>query len=412
MVVKSKLGRRLLQGLVLMLGIAVICGGLPGLAPVAQAAVSDAVISDLSPNSGETGVPVDESITFRFKEAMTPSSINTDTVYLRKSGSSADVPASVTYDQAMRSCTLEPDADLAMDSSYIVYLTGSIRYENGDRISAQSWQFTTVQEQALIVDKVPAPGKTVTTPEVVSFRFTQEMDRDTVDEDSVYLRDETTDARLNSVVSYSSTTWKVEVDPSNAFISGHRYSVNVTSDVKLMDGTRIAAQSWSFRVSTQTSNDNQAREEGQPQQGQGWMPIPEGMVPVNPGGHVPPGQLKKGVTHYPFVLMDGKNMEFKHGKPYIKNGRAMLPMRDMFEQMGAIVQWDEVQKKVTAAIDGNTIELQIGSKTAYKNGKKVDLDAAAEITDDSTMIPLRFAGEGLGKKVTWDDKNKTVIIGD
>lgn len=51
---------------------------------------------------------------------------------------------------------------------------------------------------------------------------------------------------------------------------------------------------------------------------------------------------------------------------------------------------------------GNTvIKLQIGSTTAYINGKPYTMNVAPELKFDRTYIPLRFAFEGLGYQVKW-----------
>lgn len=409
-----------IRGLVLILSIAVLTGGVLVSPPMAQAAVSSSVIYSMSPDEGDASVPVDASITFYFREAMDASTIDEDTVYLRKSGSSTDIPLSVSYNESTRKVTMEPDADLADNADYTVYLTNAIRYDDGSRISAQSWEFTT-EGQNLMIDKIPAPGTTVTSPAVVSFRFTKDMDKSTVDEDSVYLRDETAGKTMDASVSYNASTGKVSIDPSDSFTRGHRYSVNVTSDVRYEDGSRVEAESWAFTIAGSTSD-----ETDQTQQWQDWMSNngtggiiigPNGVMVGGPNGVVisSDGQVSVGgmngiSSRGPSVLFHGGYMNFNNVKPYIKNSRTMLPMRELFEKLGANVQWNDTTQKVTATIDGNTIELYIGSKTAYKNGKKIELDTVAEIQDGSTMVPLRFVGEGLGKTVSWDDKHKTVTI--
>ncbi|WP_430734263.1 copper amine oxidase N-terminal domain-containing protein [Fodinisporobacter ferrooxydans] len=52
----------------------------------------------------------------------------------------------------------------------------------------------------------------------------------------------------------------------------------------------------------------------------------------------------------------------------------------------------------------------MGSQTAAVNGKSVSLDAAPQIFNGSTYIPLRFVAESLGKSVTWDAANDAVEL--
>ena len=46
----------------------------------------------------------------------------------------------------------------------------------------------------------------------------------------------------------------------------------------------------------------------------------------------------------------------------------------------------------------------------YKNGEVIELDCAAEITNDRTMVPVRAIGEAFGCTVTWNNEMKTVEV--
>ncbi|MTI53307.1 stalk domain-containing protein [Geosporobacter ferrireducens] len=96
--------------------------------------------------------------------------------------------------------------------------------------------------------------------------------------------------------------------------------------------------------------------------------------------------------------------------PIIENGRTLIPMRGVFESLGAEVQWDEATKTVKGKKENTEIELKIGSYFAYKNDEKIQLDVQPKIVDGRTMIPLRFVGEALGADVQWDQNSKTVDI--
>lgn len=91
-------------------------------------------------------------------------------------------------------------------------------------------------------------------------------------------------------------------------------------------------------------------------------------------------------------------------------GRVMLPMRAIFESLGASVKWNQKTQTVTANRDGTTIVLQINNKTATINGQTVSLDVPAKNVKGNTMIPVRFASEALGEKIGWNSRTKTVTI--
>jgi len=103
---------------------------------------------------------------------------------------------------------------------------------------------------------------------------------------------------------------------------------------------------------------------------------------------------------------------FSDVAPYIKNSRTYVPIRFIAEELGFDVKWDAKTKKVTMTDGESKVELTIGSKTMLVNGKKVKLDAPAEIKDQRTFVPLRAIAEAFGKKVEYSNDYRAVCIGD
>lgn len=103
---------------------------------------------------------------------------------------------------------------------------------------------------------------------------------------------------------------------------------------------------------------------------------------------------------------------FSDVAPYIKNSRTYVPIRFIAEELGFDVKWDAKTKKVSMSGGKSTVELTIGSKTMLVNGKKVKLDAPAEIKDQRTFVPLRAIAEAFGKKVEYSNDYRAVCIGD
>ena len=88
----------------------------------------------------------------------------------------------------------------------------------------------------------------------------------------------------------------------------------------------------------------------------------------------------------------------------------MIPARAVFEALGADVKISEDMKNVTITKDEHIIEFEIGSDIAKDNGITIKLDAAPEIKDSRTMLPIRFISERLGAKVDWISAENTVTI--
>lgn len=96
--------------------------------------------------------------------------------------------------------------------------------------------------------------------------------------------------------------------------------------------------------------------------------------------------------------------------PMIKNGRTFLPVRYVTQTLGAVVEWDDIEKKVTVRLNDKTVELWIGIDTARVNGEEVPLDEAPFIYEGRTVLPMRFVGENLDMKVEWNGEEREVTL--
>ena len=97
---------------------------------------------------------------------------------------------------------------------------------------------------------------------------------------------------------------------------------------------------------------------------------------------------------------------------YIENGRTMVPIRVISENFGAAVDWDGVSRQAIIKKDSTVIILTIDSDKAYVNGKEKQLDSAAVIKNGRTMVPLRFVSEELGRAVEYVPSTAQILISD
>lgn len=111
----------------------------------------------------------------------------------------------------------------------------------------------------------------------------------------------------------------------------------------------------------------------------------------------------------PTITVDGQQLSFDV-PPIIENNRVLVPLRAIFEALGATVSWDQATQTVTATKAGTEIKLTIDQATAYKNGYPVELDAPPKIVNNRTLVPIRFVSEALGAQVTWNGDTQTVTI--
>ena len=110
------------------------------------------------------------------------------------------------------------------------------------------------------------------------------------------------------------------------------------------------------------------------------------------------------------VCVDGKYVSFDTS-PIRDGSRVLVPMRAIFENLGASVSYKDSEKKITAVKDDTTIILVLGSNIALINGKEEILDVPAKAISGKTYVPLRFVGQALGYPVEYESSSQTVYIG-
>lgn len=112
------------------------------------------------------------------------------------------------------------------------------------------------------------------------------------------------------------------------------------------------------------------------------------------------------------IMVDGNYVDCaKYGQmPVIVEGRTLVPLRSVFEALGATVDWDNDARSVTSVKGDVTITLAVDSKDMTVNGTVKTLDVPAQIMNDRTMVPVRAVAEAFGADVNWDNETRTVVI--
>ncbi len=96
--------------------------------------------------------------------------------------------------------------------------------------------------------------------------------------------------------------------------------------------------------------------------------------------------------------------------PIISNGRTLLPIRAVVEEMGGTVEWNAENKQTELKYGDTDIILTTDSQTALLNGAETAIDTAPVIINARTFLPIRFIAESFGFKVDWDSDSKTITI--
>ena len=96
--------------------------------------------------------------------------------------------------------------------------------------------------------------------------------------------------------------------------------------------------------------------------------------------------------------------------PVQVNGSTLVPMRDIFEALGASVRFDKATQTVYGQKGATAIVLPVGALAATVNGTPRPLPQAAQLVRGTTLVPLRFISEALGASVRWNPASSTVTI--
>lgn len=96
--------------------------------------------------------------------------------------------------------------------------------------------------------------------------------------------------------------------------------------------------------------------------------------------------------------------------PVIVDGRTLVPVRAIFEKLGAVVNWEPTTQTVTATSGEKTITLKLNDTSAYVNNELKTLDVPAQIVEGRTMVPARFVAESLDCQVLWEPTTQTVNV--
>ena len=120
------------------------------------------------------------------------------------------------------------------------------------------------------------------------------------------------------------------------------------------------------------------------------------------------------------IVIDGEELNLDVA-PQIIDGRVMVPIRGVLENLGALVKWDDETQTVSARKSSKTVSLEIGSNDVTLDKgetnddgsaktETIQTDVAAQLVSDRTLVPLRVISEAVGYSVDWNDETYTVSI--
>jgi hypothetical protein len=205
-------------------------------------------ISNKNPAPNAKNVPVESTVSFKFSRAMNASSIDDDSIYLKRSGSNTTIKADVSYNSSTRIVTLTPRNVLDYDQTYTVYVTDDIRDSDRNYIAPEQWSFETISMDDLhIRDRDPEPGEdSFPVDKEIKIRFSQRLRSSSVTGSTVYLRKVGSSANIKATLSMTNSNRTVTLTPQSDLEYNTEYRVYATNGIRDEDGNRLTSTSWVF----------------------------------------------------------------------------------------------------------------------------------------------------------------------
>jgi hypothetical protein len=124
-----------------------------------------------------------------------------------------------------------------------------------------------------------------------------------------------------------------------------------------------------------------------------------------PSGQIPILYNDNHVYSKPDTLKQGRVLA-----ALVKGGTVLIPLRSMFEQMGAAVSYDAASKTVTVSKPGAEVKVTVGKPEVEINGESRPLDVPPIIWQGSVLVPIRVISEGMGAYVLWVPDKQLVVV--
>lgn len=200
------------------------------------------------PERGASDVPVNTNIIITFNKSII--NANSNTVYLEKLGEAGKIRATVQYDDASKTLTVDPVSDLDYNTVYYVTVTSDIRSKAGVALYPESWAFTTGVEadveKPTIIEKSPQDQYYVNISSPVYVIFSEPVNN--ASSSTVFIKKEGQQTPLNATVIYNPDARKVEVVPEQPLEEWITYTVYVTDSIADNAGNHLDAYQFNFKT--------------------------------------------------------------------------------------------------------------------------------------------------------------------
>lgn len=136
------------------------------------------------------------------------------------------------------------------------------------------------------------------------------------------------------------------------------------------------------------------------------QPVPLGSeLGTPPSGEIPIIFDDRHVYAKPDTLRSGRVLA-----ALVRNGVVLVPLRSMFEQMGATVAWDEATHTADVSKPGSDVKVTLGKPVVVVNGEERPLDVPPALYKGTVVVPVRVISEAMGAYVQWQPDRRVVVV--
>jgi hypothetical protein len=96
--------------------------------------------------------------------------------------------------------------------------------------------------------------------------------------------------------------------------------------------------------------------------------------------------------------------------PIIRNGRTLIPIRAVIEAMGGSAEWIALESRIDISAFENILSMWLGRTDIRVNGANNSMDIAPESINGRTMLPVRFVAENIGCQIEWIASTQEIVI--
>jgi len=122
--------------------------------------------------------------------------------------------------------------------------------------------------------------------------------------------------------------------------------------------------------------------------GTSWLPITFGT------------RLPTGITRFE-VLLDARPVPFDV-EPRVQHGIPLVAIRQVFEQAGGKVRWDNQRKVATVELNGRTLILDVRANRAVLDGERLATETPLRIVNGRVMVPASLLGKALNAELGFE----------